>query len=114
MTNEAVPRRRGRVGGIQPAGRDDLTAYVAKDLDTTKADAALIVNSVTQGIAELSRRSLMVRVPNLGNFRVLDTPSREGRNPRTGEIVRIEPGRRVSFRATRSLKDAVNNSVRAQ
>ena len=114
MTSETTPRVRSRVGGIQPAGRDELVTYVARDLDTTKADADIIVDSVTKAIAELSRRNLTARVPNLGIFRVLDTPSRDGRNPRTGEAVKIEAGRRVSFRAARSLKDAVNGAVRVE
>jgi DNA-binding protein HU-beta len=49
-----------------------------------------------------------VRVPNLGNFRVLETAARDGRNPRTGEAVAIAPGRRVSFRAAKGLKASVN------
>ena len=110
MTTEtAAPRRRGRLAdGIKPAGRDELVNYVSQDLDTTKADAHLIVESVTRGIAELSRRHDLVRIPNLGNFRVLETAARDGRNPRTGESVAIAPGRRVSFRAAKSLKASVN------
>ena len=110
MTTEtAAPRRRGRLAdGIEPAGREELVNYVSLDLNTTKADAHLIVESVTRGIAELSRRHDLVRVPNLGNFRILETAAREGRNPRTGEAVAIAPGRRVSFRAAKSLKASVN------
>lgn len=109
MADETTsPRRMRLVDGVAPAGRDDLIDYVSKDLDTTKADANLIVESVTRGIAELSRRHSLVRVPNLGNFRVLMTGAREGRNPRTGEIVAIAPGRRISFRAAKSLKSSVN------
>jgi DNA-binding protein HU-beta len=109
MSEEAIAPRRGRLtGGVSPAGREELVSYVARDLDTTKADAHLIVDSVTRAIAEMSRRHPLVRVPNLGNFRVLETGAREGRNPRTGEAVAIAPGRRISFRAAKSLKGSVN------
>ena len=109
MSEEAIAPRRGRLtGGVSPAGREELVSYVARDLDTTKADAHLIVESVTRAIAEMSRRHPLVRVPNLGNFRVLETGAREGRNPRTGEAVAIAPGRRISFRAAKSLKGSVN------
>ena len=105
---EKAPGRPRLVDGVAPAGRDELINYVSRDLDTTKADAGLIVESVTRGIAELSRKHPLVRVPNLGNFRVLETGARDGRNPRTGETVAIAPGRRISFRAAKSLKVSVN------
>ncbi len=108
-TVELVPaRRRGRVR--EPgaaAGKDELVDYIARELDTSKADSAMIVDAVARGIAELAHRHEMVRVPHLGNFRVLDTAPREGRNPRTGESVPIGSGRRITFRAAKSLKVAL-------
>lgn len=109
MSEEAkAPRRSRLTGGVAPAGREELINFVSRDLDTTKADANLIVDSVTRAIAEMTRKHPFVRVPNLGNFRVLETGARDGRNPRTGETVAIAPGRRISFRAAKSLKGSVN------
>ena len=109
MAEEATARRRGRLAdGVGAAGREELVNFVSQDLDTTKADANLIVDSVTRAIVDLTRRHPLVRVPNLGNFRVLETGAREGRNPRTGETVAIAPGRRISFRAAKGLKGTVN------
>ena len=106
MTEETTAPRRGRlVDGVAPAGRDELINFVSKDLDTTKADAHLIVDSVTRAIAELSRKHALVRVPNLGNFRVLETGAREGRNPRTGKEVRIPPGRTIRFKPGKDLQN---------
>lgn len=111
MTAENTTQRRGRLANsVSPAGRDEMINFVADELRTTKADAALIVATVTSGIAKLVHKHKLIRVPNLGTFRILDTPSRDGRNPRTGEIVPIEPGQRVSFRATRSLKTCVKQT----
>lgn len=112
MSEEAKAPRRSRLAdGVSPAGREELVNFVARDLDTTKADADLIVDSVTRAIAEMTRRHPYVRVPHLGNFRVLETSAREGRNPRTGEAVTIAPGRRVSFRAAKALKNTVNKKA---
>lgn len=102
---EAATRRRGRVPHATPAGVDELVDHVARDLDTTKSDAKQIVDSVARGIAHLASTRQLVRVPHLGNFRVLETGAREGRNPRTGESVPIAPGRRLTFRAARGLKN---------
>ena len=102
-------RRKEAVNGAPAsAGRRELVDFVSRDLDTTKADADLIVESVTRGIAELALRSSSVRVPNLGDFRVRETAERTGRNPRTGETVPVSSGRRLFFRATRSLKSSLN------
>ena len=90
------------------AGKDDLVEFVSRDLDTTKQDARLIVDSVTRGIADLTRRYGAMRVPLLGNFRTAETGAREGRNPRTGAPVPIGPGRRVTFRAAKSFKNIIN------
>jgi nucleoid DNA-binding protein len=112
MTTEtAAPRTRRLAGEPDPAGREELVAFVSKDLDTTKADSNKIVDSVTRGIASLAGRFAVVRVPNLGNFRVIDTKPRQGRNPRTSEVVAIDAGRRVSFRAAKVLKDAVKRKT---
>jgi DNA-binding protein HU-beta len=106
---EPGARRRGRAA--ESAGKDEIIDFVSRDLDTSKRDARLIVESVVKGITELSRTHATVRVPSLGNFRVLDTAPREGRNPRTGEAVPIDAGRRVTFRAAKSFKDGLVGKV---
>jgi DNA-binding protein HU-beta len=104
-----VERRRGRLPARPAAaGRGELVDLVAQILDTTKADAGAIVDGVGRAIVELAALRQLVRVPRLGNFRVLATGPREGRNPRTGEGVPIAPGRRVTFRAALGFKAAVN------
>lgn len=114
MSTETAQRRRVRIvgSGSQNAGRDDLIDFVARDLDTTKNDASQIIDSVTRAICELSIKHSVLRVPNLGNFRVLDTPERAGCNPRTGEPVPVPAGRRISFRAAGPLKVAINKAPR--
>ncbi len=100
-----APRSRGRrPDGGASVGKDALVDFVSRDLDTTKQDSRLIVESVTRAITEHILRYHSVHVPGLGSFRVLETPAREGRNPRTGVTVEIDPGRRLTFRAARPLK----------
>ena len=79
MTDAMIEAVEAKVSHMDTAS-DELVNFVSQDLDTTKADAHLIVESVTRGIAELSRRHDLVRVPNLGSFRVLETDGRDGRN----------------------------------
>ena len=91
-----------------PAGRDELIDFIVNDLYTTKADAGLILDSITRAVVELAEKHNSLKVPNLGQFKVLDTPAREGRNPRTGEVVEISPGKRITFRAAKFLKSSIN------
>ena len=89
------------------AGQKELIEFISKDLDTTKADAALILESVTSAITNLTSTKGGVRVPNLGHFRLVNTSAREGRNPRTGESVTIPPGRRATFRAAKAFRNVI-------
>jgi DNA-binding protein HU-beta len=93
------------------ASKDDLVVYISKDLDITKVDAAAILESVTTGIVELSKIGDGIRVPNLGIFSVQQTEARQGRNPRTGELVDVAANKRVSFRAAKSFKVAINSDA---
>ena len=43
-----------------------------------------------------------------GTFKVSETAAREGRNPRTGEVIQIAAGKAPKFSAGKELKDAVN------
>jgi DNA-binding protein HU-beta len=95
--------------GREAAGKEDLVNFVAVDLDTTKRDARLIVDSVAKGIVDIMQRRRELRIPNLGGFRSTVSAARPGRNPRTGEPVAIASGLRVSFRAAKFFKTALGD-----
>ena len=48
-----------------------------------------------------------VRMAGLGVLEIRDRPARAGRNPATGEVIRIAASRKVGFRAAKELKDAL-------
>jgi DNA-binding protein HU-beta len=50
-----------------------------------------------------------VRLTGFGSFGVADRAAREGRNPRTGEPVKIAASRQAKFKAGKGLKDAVRS-----
>jgi len=54
-------------------------------------------------IAEALKRGEAVELKGFGSFSVVETPARNGRNPRTGTALRIPAGRRVRFKPSRSL-----------
>lgn len=88
--------------------KDDLIAAVADDAGLTKADAARVIGSVFETIASNLSRNDEVRVTGFGTFVVSKRAAREGRNPRTGEKIRIPASNQAKFKAGKALKDAIN------
>jgi DNA-binding protein HU-beta len=47
-------------------------------------------------------------VPGFGKFKVKETPAREGRNPATGETIKIAASKKLTFTPAKAVKDALN------
>ncbi len=88
--------------------KDDLIAAVANDAGLTKSDAARVVDSVFDTITSTLSSNDEVRVTGFGTFAVTRRAARDGRNPRTGEKIRIPASNQAKFKAGKALKDAIN------
>jgi DNA-binding protein HU-beta len=88
--------------------QSELVAHVAATAGLSKADAGKAVEAVFAGITDALRRGEEARFTGFGTFRASETAAREGRNPRTGEAIRIAAGKAPRFSAGKELKDAVN------
>ena len=86
--------------------KEDLIKEVAKTLGTTKG-AATAVNCILMTIAASLKEKTAVKVAGFGTFKVEKRKARDGRNPRTGEKIRIEERMVPKFIPAKSLKDAV-------
>ena len=85
-----------------------LVEYIAENADLTKADAARALEAVVNGITEGLKKDGKVTLVGFGTFTAKEREARTGRNPQTGEEVRI-PARVVpGFKAGNKLKDALN------
>ena len=85
----------------------DIIDKVHGVLGSTKADADRAVECVIDSIVEGLRGGDEVSIAGLGIFATKARPAREGRNPRTGETIRIAATRSVKFRPAKGLKNAV-------
>ena len=65
---------------------------------SSRAEAASTLDAVLESIAQALQRGETVKITRFGNFVVQDKRSRMGRNPATGESIRIEARRVVKFR----------------
>jgi DNA-binding protein HU-beta len=86
----------------------ELIEYVAKEADLTKADAQKAVEAVFGGITATLQKGNDARFVGFGTFEVKERPATTGRNPRTGEEIKIAASKQAKFKAGKELKDAVN------
>ncbi len=86
----------------------ELVEAVAEEAGLTKSDATkaidAMLNTITKALADGDKIPLV----GFGTFAVSKREAREGRNPRTGETVKIAARNAVTFKAGSALKDAVN------
>ena len=88
--------------------KNDLIAKVAKDASLSKVDAAKAVDAVLDSISASLKKRVEVRLVGFGTLGVAKRKASDGRNPRTGEKIKIPASWRPKFSAGKSLKDAVN------
>jgi nucleoid DNA-binding protein len=53
------------------------------------------------------KKDKVLKIPNLGTFKLKQTKARMGRNPQTGEPIKISAKRKVSFSAAKVFKEAI-------
>lgn len=86
----------------------ELIEAVATKAGLTKADAGRAVDALFEVITKALKSGNKVPVIGFGTFAVSKRAAREGRNPRTGETVKIPARKAVTFKAGSQLKDAIN------
>ncbi len=88
--------------------KNELVDAVAAAADMTKADATKAVEAVFESITRSLKKGGEVRLVGFGTFHVTSRAASIGRNPRTGEEIKIPPSKLPKFKAGKGLKDAVN------
>ncbi len=88
--------------------KTDLIDAVAESADLSKADAARAVDAVIGSITKALKKGDSVTLVGFGTFEVRKRGARSGRNPRTGEEIKIKASKNPAFKAGKALKDAVN------
>lgn len=86
----------------------DLADHIAGAHGLTKADAKKIVDAVFAAIGTAAAKGDEVSIPGFGKFKVKHSPAREGRNPSTGETMKIAASRKLSFSVAKAIKDKLN------
>ncbi|MGH8040130.1 MAG: HU family DNA-binding protein [Stenotrophomonas sp.] len=88
--------------------KTELIDAVAAAADLTKAEAGRAVDAVVATITSALKGGDAVTLVGFGTFQVRPRAARTGRNPKTGDTIKIEASNNPSFKAGKALKDAVN------
>lgn len=85
----------------------DLISKVASKAELTKAEAAKAIDATIEAIKEALKKNDKVTLVGFGSFYVTKRKARKGRNPRTGQEIKIPATKVPKFTAGKALKDAV-------
>jgi len=88
-----------------------LIAEVAKDSGMTKVDAEKAVKQTFEAISRSLKKGSSVTLIGFGTFSVYNRKARKGKNPRTGETIKIAAKKVPKFKAGKALSDAVSKKA---
>jgi DNA-binding protein HU-beta len=88
--------------------KTELVAAVAEQAGLSRKDAEAAVKAFTDVVADALKNGDKIQLVGFGTFEVSERAAREGRNPKTGESMKIEACKTPKFKAGKALKDLVN------
>mgnify|MGYP003432890904 FL=1 len=86
----------------------ELVEFMAEKADLTKADAGRALDAMVEGVTKGLKENGKVTLVGFGTFSAKKREARTGRNPQTGEAVKIAARTVPGFKAGNKLKDALN------
>ena len=88
--------------------KTELIAAIAEKTELSKNDAEKALKAFADVVAEELKKGEKVQLVGFGTFEVSERAEREGRNPQTGETMKIAACKAPKFKAGKALKDAIN------
>ncbi|MBA3929154.1 DNA-binding protein HU-beta [Pseudoxanthomonas japonensis] len=88
--------------------KTELIDAVADEAEVSKAEAGRAVDAVISSITKALKKGDTVTLVGFGTFQVRKRAARTGRNPKTGDTIKIKASQNPAFKAGKALKDAVN------
>ena len=88
--------------------KTDLIEHIAKTADLSKAASSRALDAMITAVKTTLKKNGTVTLVGFGTFSVGKRAARVGRNPRTGEAIKIKAAKVPKFKPGKALKDAVN------
>ena len=87
----------------------ELVSVVRRRTGLGRREAQDVVNVVIEALREAMLRGERIEIRGLGVFTVKERAGRKGKDPRTQEPIEIPPRKTVVFKASKTLKEALNS-----
>ena len=88
--------------------KSDFVRHIAEQHQCTQIEAEKIIDMFTSSVIDAIGKGNEISLIGFGNFSVSKVAARTGRNPRTGEALKIASYNQPKFKVGQKLKDAVN------
>jgi len=88
--------------------KTELVAAIAENAELSKKDAEKALKAFVDVVTAELKKDEKIQVVGFGTFEVAKRAAREGRNPQTGETMKIKASKSPKFKAGKALKDALN------
>jgi len=88
--------------------KSELIDHIAAKADISKAAAGRALDALMGAVKTTLKKGGSVTLVGFGTFAVTTRAARTGRNPRTGETIKIKKAKLPKFRPGKALKDALN------
>jgi DNA-binding protein HU-beta len=84
-----------------------IAADLAEKHQLPKKQATEMLDDFVAALGKHLKKGNKIRVVGLGIFQVRKRPARMGRNPATGEAIKIKASKKIAFRAAKDLKMSI-------
>ena len=92
---------------IRPVTLKNIAAEIAEKRGASKREIEEILNETIALIAKNLKKGQKIRLVGLGILQVRKRAARMGRNPATGETIKIKASKKIAFRASKELKESI-------
>jgi len=87
--------------------KSQLVQKLAEGSDLNKKQADTVLQALVELTVGSVKKGDPVKIPGLGTFRKVQTKARMGRNPQTGEAIKIPARKKVRFSVAKTFKESV-------
>jgi DNA-binding protein HU-beta len=88
--------------------KEEFSKHIAQQHNITQKAAHDVIDTFTSSVIDAMGQSKEISLVGFGNFSISKVAAKTGRNPRTGEALKIAAYNQPKFKVGQKLKDAVN------
>ena len=90
--------------------KTEFIVAISEKTGLTRKQSDVAISAMVDTIKEVLEKGDKLQIPSFGTFAVTERAAREGRNPRTGEVIEIKAAKVPTFRPSKVLKTIVNET----